>query len=111
MDIEKFIEEWMAVGNSYDTKKYLTFYADNAVLDDPSVGRKFKGKSGVKEYYEAYFIGYKTQTEKVKLIIKDGSHAHLEVTFTGDFPEGKINGIFDFTFKEGKIALVIANLI
>jgi len=110
MDIEKIIEDWIATGNSYNTEKYLDFYAENTVLDDPSVGRKFNGKKGVKEYFESYFIGYKTQTKRVNLVIKDENHAHLEVEFTGNFPEGKIGGTFDLTFEEGKIELVTADL-
>ena len=55
MELEKFIEEWIAVSNSYDTEKYLTFYSEDAVLDDPSVGKKFSGKNGIKEYYESYY--------------------------------------------------------
>jgi len=46
----------------------------------------------------SYFIGYKTQTELRKLEIKENS-AYLVVEFTGDFPEDKIGGSFDFTFK------------
>lgn len=111
LDIEKCIEEWISVANSYDTKGYLEFYSEDVVLDDPSVGRKFNGKSGIKEYFESYFIGYRTQTKKVNLIIKDGNQAHLEVEFTGDFPEGRLGRTFDFTFKESKIAFVSADLI
>ena len=111
MDIEKFIEDWISVSNNYNTEKYLEFYTEDAVLDDPSVGRKFNGKNGIKEYFESYFIGYKTQTKKVGLVLKDGSQAHLEVVFTGDFPEGKVGGTFDFKFKQGKIAFVSADLI
>lgn len=48
MNIETFIKDWIAVSNSYDTEKYLEFYNENAVLDDPSVGRKFTGHSGIK---------------------------------------------------------------
>jgi hypothetical protein len=111
MDIVEFMDEWIAVSNSYDTEKYLAFYAENAVLDDPSVGRKFNGRIGIKEYFNSYFIGYKTQTKKVKIIVKDENQAHLEVEFTGDFPEGKIGGTFDFKFEAGKIIYVLADLI
>ncbi|WP_158799076.1 nuclear transport factor 2 family protein [Pedobacter sp. L105] len=111
MDIEKFIEEWISVSNSYDTAKYLEFYTENAVLDDPSVGRKFNKKKGIREYFESYFIGYKTQVKKVELIVKDDHQAHLEVEFTGDFPEGKLGGTFDFKFNGGKIEFVLADLI
>lgn len=111
MEIEKIIEEWIAVGNSYDTEKYLAFYTDKAILDDPSVGRKFSGKNGIRAYFESYFIGYKTQTKKVDLVIINENQAHLEVEFTGDFPECKVGGTFDLTFKEGKIEFVSADLI
>jgi len=111
MQIEKFIEEWISVGNSYNTEKYLEFYLPNSVLDDLSVGRKFTGKDGIKEYFESYFIGYQTQTRKIDLSIKGDDHAHLEVEFTGEFPEGKVRGIFDFTFESGKISFLSADLI
>lgn len=110
MNIETFIKEWIAVGNSYNTEKYLEFYNQNAVLVDPSVGKKFIGHSGIKDYFVSYFIGYKTQTKLRKLEIKEDS-AYLEVEFTGDFPEGKIGGSFDFTFKNDKIEFVKADLI
>ncbi|WP_442591799.1 nuclear transport factor 2 family protein [Pedobacter sp. AW31-3R] len=111
MDIEKFIEEWIAVSNRYDTEKYLAFYAEKSVLDDPSVGRKFSGREGIRTYFENYFIGYKTQTKQVNITVSDTNRAHLEVEFTGDFPEGKLGGTFDFTFKNGKIEFVSADLI
>ncbi|MDP9955237.1 ketosteroid isomerase-like protein [Epilithonimonas hungarica] len=110
MNIESFIKDWIAVSNSYDTGKYLEFYLEDAIVDDPSVGRKFIGHSGIKDYFVSYFIGYQTQTELRKLRIKDNS-AFLEVEFTGDFPEGKIGGSFDFTFKNDKIGFVKADLI
>jgi hypothetical protein len=111
MNIEKFIEEWIAVSNSYDTEKYLEFYTENSVFDDPSVGRKFNGRIGIKEYFTSYFFGYQTQTRKVKLNVKDENRPHLEVEFKGNFPEGKIGGTFDFEFEAGKIVYVLADLI
>lgn len=110
MNIEIIIKDWIAVSNSYDTEKYLEFYLKDAVLDDPSVGRKFIGHSGIKDYFVSYFIGYKTQTELRKLDVKENS-AYLEVEFIGEFPEGKIGGSFDFTFKNDKIKFVKADLI
>lgn len=111
MDIQTFINNWIAVSNAFDTQKYLDFYTHDAVLDDPSVGRKFHGHKGIKDYFESYFIGYNTNTQIVGLQIKDEVSAHLEVHFTGNFAEGAIGGIFDFTFKDNKIAFVKADLI
>ncbi len=111
MNTETFIKNWIAASNAFDIEKYLNFYQLEAVLDDPSVGRKFEGHHGIRHYFDSYFIGYNTHTEQVKLKIIDEANAHLEVLFTGDFPEGTIGGTFDFKFKEGKIAFVRADLI
>ncbi|MBE9600718.1 nuclear transport factor 2 family protein [Pedobacter sp. MC2016-24] len=111
MNIEIFIGNWIAASNAFDTEKYLEFYLPDAILNDPSVGRKFEGHKGIKKYFDSYFIGYNTQTAQLKIKIFDDENAHLEVQFTGDFPEGKIRGTFDFKFKDGKIAYVMADLI
>lgn len=110
MDINAFIKDFLTVSNAYDTEKYLEKWHKNAVLEDPSVGKVFKGHSGIKKYFESYFIGYKTQTQLVKLVIINDEEVHLEVEFVGEFPEGKIGGILDFTFKDGKIAEAKADL-
>jgi len=111
MNIQALITDWIAAGNAFDLKKYLGFYLPDAVLDDPSVGGKFEGHKGIQRYFESYFVGYNTHTEQLMLQVIDGENAHLEVWFTGDFPEGKIGGTFDFKFKEGRIAYVRADLI
>jgi ketosteroid isomerase-like protein len=110
MDIKTFIDEWLRVSNAFDTESYLEMYLEDAILDDPSVGRKFIGHKGIREYFTSYFIGYKTQTKLENLDI-NGDKPYLEVEFTGDFPEGKILGKFEFSFKNGKIAAVTADLI
>jgi len=111
MNAQTFIKEWIAASNAFDTKKYLEFYLPDAILDDPSVGKKFNGHQEIKEYFDNYFIGYNTHTEQVEIRITDEENAHLGVQFTGDFPEGKIGGTFDFKFKNGKIAFAKADLI
>ncbi|QDW24131.1 nuclear transport factor 2 family protein [Pedobacter sp. KBS0701] len=111
MDIQTFITEWIAASNTFDTEKYLSFYLPAAILDDPSVGRKFKGHKGIQQYFDDYFIGYNTHTDQVALKITDQQNAYLEVQFSGDFPEGKIGGTFEFKFENGKISFVKANLI
>lgn len=106
---EPIIRKWIAISNTHDKAKYLAFFTDDAVLDDPSVGRKFKGKTGIGKYFDAYFIGYNTKTRLVSIEPEDG-HLHVEVHFTGDFPGGKTGGIFDLTFKGEKISFVHADL-
>jgi len=43
-------------------------------------------------------------------IISD-HEVHLEVEFTGEFPERKICGVFEFILKDGKIDTAIADLL
>ena len=111
MNIEAFLNNWIRTCNVFDTQKYLEFYLEDALLYDPSVGRKFLGHEGIKMYFESYFIGYNTHTILVKTIIHNEQHAYVEVQFTGTFPEGKIGGSFDITFKNKKIAYLKADLI
>ncbi|RYJ42397.1 hypothetical protein [Flavobacterium beibuense] len=74
MEIKEFIDSWLEATNSIDTKHYLDFFLPEAILDDPSVGEKFTGHSGIKYYFESYFIGYNTQTVLNELIVnKDNS--------------------------------------
>ena len=108
--IKQLVDDWIAAGNKYDTELYLQKYQPDAVLDDPSVGEKFTGHAGIRDYFTRYFIGYQTQTRLVKLTIQNNK-AHLEVEFKGKFPEGTICGLFDMTFADQKIAAVKANLI
>jgi ketosteroid isomerase-like protein len=111
MDTKTFINDWIEAGNDFNTAKYLNFYLSDAVLDDPSVGRKFLGHEGIEDYFSSYFIGYKTQTEIVEFDILDEYQVYLEVKFTGDFPEGEIGGTFEITFKNNKISYLKADLI
>lgn len=110
-EMRGFIKAWLAAGNQFDAKKYLSFFLPHAILDDPSVGRKFNGHKGIQDYFDSYFIGYNTQTRLVKLTVVDDHHAQLEVHFTGDFPGGKIGGTFDITFQDDKIAFIKADLL
>ena len=111
MDIKTFIQDWLSAANAYDAKGFIEKWRKDATLDDSSVGELLKGHSGIRRYFEDYFIGYNTQTRLVQLDIINDNKAQIEVEFTGNFPGNTIGGIFDFTFKGGKILFVKAELI
>lgn len=104
------LADWIAATNTHDTDAYLAFFAADAVLEDPSVGDVFEGHVGIGDYFRSYFIGYDTSTRLVSTEPRDG-YVHVEVEFTGTFPEGRVGGIFDVTLTAGqKIAHVRADL-
>lgn len=104
------IREWIAATNTHDTDRYLSYFTDDAILDDPSVGRVFAGRQGIGEYFASYFIGYNTHARLVRIDPGDG-YLHVEVDFTGDFPGGRTGGFFDITFSGGKLERVRADLL
>lgn len=61
------IQKFITAANGYDTKAVLDLFAAEAVIDDVSVGEKFGGHSGIKKYFETFFIGYHTKTELLSL--------------------------------------------
>lgn len=111
MNIEHLIADWLKAANAFDTSEFLSFWHTDAVLDDPSVGELFRGKPGIRNYFEEYFIGYKTQTRLVKLEMISSDKAYIEVEFTGEFPGGRIGGMFELTWKDNKIAAAKADLL
>lgn len=104
------VAEWIAATNTHDSAAYLAFFTVDAVLDDLSVGEVFEGHAGINEYCQFYFVGYNTQTRLLSTEPRDG-YLHVEVEFTGKFPEGRIGGIFDLSLTaEHKITHVRADL-
>jgi ketosteroid isomerase-like protein len=104
------IAAWVTATNTHDSAAYLAFFTDDAVLDDPSVGQAFEGHAGINDYFQSYFVGYRTQTRLKSTEAREG-YLHVEVEFTGTFPERRIGGIFDIALtSEHKIAHVRADL-
>ncbi|MEV6282183.1 nuclear transport factor 2 family protein [Kribbella sp. NPDC051770] len=106
----EILAEWIAAANAHDASEFLAYFTEDAVLDDPSVGEVYEGRDRIGEYYQSYFIGYDTRTELVGTEQR-GDVLHVEVAFTGSFPGGQTNGIFDLTFSGRQIQHARADLI
>jgi len=111
MVIENFLDGFIAAANAFDVNAFLAHWHSDAILNDPSVGRQFCGHIQIQAYFEDYFIGYQTQTELVNTEVSGEHKAHIKVLFKGNFPQREIEGVFDFTFKHGKIITATADLI
>jgi len=106
---EALVFDWIASMNTHEVEKYLGHFAEDAVLDDPSVGERFEGHDGIADYFARYFVGYNTTTRPISTEARD-DHLHVIVDFTGDFPGGQTPGIFDVTIAGDKIVFVHADL-
>lgn len=107
--IEKIIRKLIDATNTFDVRAALTLFATDAVIEDVSVGEKFKNTEGVRKYIETFFVGYHTVTRLESLNISDSLHAKAQVDFTGDF--GHETGGLDFSLNaEGLIISVHAYL-
>ena len=103
------IENWIEAANAFDTARFLAFFADDAVLDDPGVDR-FEGVDRIAEYFRDYFIGYRTTIRLVN-VTHDGDRAFVTVHFTGEFPGGETGGTFDIRFEGDLFAEMNADLL
>ncbi len=109
IDIHKIIKQFIKHANAFDVEAALTLFAPDAVIDDVSVGEKFKNANGVRKYLETYFVGYKTVTKLESVEVTDNKNAKAQVDFTGNF--GHETGGLDFTINnDGLITLISAYL-
>lgn len=109
IDQHATVVAWIAAANAHDLEQFLSFFTEDAVLDDPSVGSSFAGADGIGGYFTAYFIGYRTTTTLLGTQ-RRGDALHVDVGFTGDFPGGRVGGTFDLVFRDDRIQHVLADL-
>ncbi|MDB5281499.1 MAG: hypothetical protein JWO06_574 [Bacteroidota bacterium] len=83
--MEKIIKQFIKATNAFDVEGALKLFAADAVIDDVSVGEKFKNTAGVRKYLEKFFVGYKTVTKLESVEVLDAGNAKAQVDFTGDF--------------------------
>ncbi|NDL64133.1 nuclear transport factor 2 family protein [Acerihabitans arboris] len=75
----------LAATNAFDVDRALTLFTPDAVVDDPSTGHRFDGHTGIRNYIEQYFIGYRTVTRLLSIVSAGESRVRARVDFTGNF--------------------------
>lgn len=108
-NIENIIEELIAANNNFDVETALNLFAENATIDDVSVGKIFENISGVRKYLEDYFVAYHTLSKIESLQTITAQKAIVQLDFTGDF--GHETGALNITLnKNGLIQSIKAHL-
>lgn len=109
VNIKQVIQQFINTTNKFDVDAALALFADDAVIDDVSVGKKFKNITGVRKYLEKFFVGYHTVTKLGSMKVIGNRQAEAQVDFTGDF--GNETGGLNFTINvDGLITTINAHL-
>ncbi|NCD72094.1 nuclear transport factor 2 family protein [Mucilaginibacter agri] len=108
-ELEQIAQQFIAAANRFDTEAVLALFADDAVIDDVSVGDKFEHTAGIKDYFLTFFVGYHTSTKLLSLEPTAPYKILATVDFTGDF--GRETGGLDLRVNDaGLIAHIDAYL-
>lgn len=109
MNQAQAIETFIRAANAFDVETVLSLFAEDAVIEDQSVGATFAGSAGVRRYLDRYFVGYHTKTTLLALEDKGPAGTKARVDFVGDF--GHETGSLQFAFDSlGLIRAVEAHL-
>jgi ketosteroid isomerase-like protein len=103
--IEEAVRQFINAANEFDVETALQLFAENAIIDDESVGDKFQNATGVRKYLETFFVGYKTVTKLESLEVINPNYAKAKVDFKGNF--GHETGGLNITLNQDGLIEVI----
>lgn len=83
--MQMLTDKFIRTTNASDIEGAMSLFADDAVIDDVSVGDAFQGRDGVRLYLERFFVGYNTTSRLLSLQRLDDRNAVVRLDFTGDF--------------------------
>lgn len=107
--MQDLVRRLIAATNAFDVDGTLTLFSPDAVISDVSVGDKFVGTSGVRTYFERFFVGYKTVSTLLDVQMMNTDRALVRLDFVGDF--GHETGVLDITVAaDGRIVAIDAGL-
>jgi ketosteroid isomerase-like protein len=108
-ELRQIADAFIAATNAFDVEAALALFANSAVIDDPSTGRRFEGHDGVRDYVGRFFVGYQTVTSLLSFELTGNRKARLRVDFSGDF--GHEVGLLEIlTDPAGQIVRIDADL-
>ena len=107
--MRNLIDGFIATTNAIDFEVTLALFADDAVIDDVSVGDAFVGRDGIRTYLDRFFARYHTVSALLSVEASGELRALARVDFTGDF--GHEIGILQITVNsDGLIERIDADL-
>ena len=107
--LQATVEAFIKATNAHDIEAALALFTPAAVIDDPSTGRTFNHRAGVRDYLKRYFVAYRTVTRLLSADVLGDGRVRARVDFTGDF--GHEIGLLDMAVdSQGRISRIDAEL-
>lgn len=107
--MQELIQRLIAATNAFDVETALALFAPDAVIDDVSVGDKFAGTAGIRDYLERFFVSYHTVSKVLSVEVLGNHRAMVRLDFTGNF--GHETGVLDVSINaDGLIEAIAADL-
>ena len=103
--MKKLIQQFIEATNAFDVDTALALFADDAVIDDVSVGEKFSNTAGIRTYLEKFFVGYHTVSKLKSVEVLDDRHVKARLDFTGDF--GHETGVLNVTTNANGLIVAV----
>ena len=103
--MKKLIQQYIKATNAFDVDTALALFADDAVIDDVSVGEKFSNTAGIRTYLEKFFVGYHTVSKLESVEVLDDRHVKARLDFTGDF--GHETGVLNVTINANGLIVAV----
>lgn len=94
--ISSILEDYCKAWNTRDIEKILSFFADNAALENAGSGKAFQGKEEIKTEFTRIFNAWPDNRFEWTLAFTSGNLAASEwiryATHTGDYPDMPATG-------------------
>jgi len=115
-DMEMMIRDWVEAENSQDADEFASFYTDDCVWEDVSLGLVNRGRKQVKAYFKSMFAAFPDLKFDVQSVFATGDWGVCEWVMTGSqtgrFPGvpatgGKrfsVRGVSVIQLRNGKIS-------
>jgi steroid delta-isomerase-like uncharacterized protein len=92
-DTEKKIQEEFVALNSHDVDKLLTFFTDDCVYEDVTMGLVNHGKKELKDFFNSMFVMSPDLKFELKSAFGTGDWAGIEWIMTGTYAHGTVPGM------------------
>lgn len=92
-DLEKMMNDYVAAWNSHDVERIVSFFTDDGVYEDVSLGKVNRGKKEVKDFISSMFVDFPDFKIEMKSSFFTRDRGAAEWVMSGTFAHSSISGL------------------